>query len=236
MEIGRDGVEFLSEGIANWEYANELMSCVASVEPRYALYPATIESSARSNREGTSVEPDEVLMQRYQRGSEHAFRILYERHRSPLLRFVKRLAPDGGQGEEIAQETWMAVITGRERFVPRARFVTYLYSIAHRRTVDRWRRSGRSPELGTEGLDSLTGPTQYEPDNQANNAALRADLLVAIDALPLPQREAFLLRAESGLSIDEIAAVTGANRETAKSRLRFALSRLRSALELWHDG
>jgi RNA polymerase sigma-70 factor (ECF subfamily) len=79
------------------------------------------------------------------------------------------------------------------------------------------------------------GPAQYEPDIQANNAALGVDLLVAIDALPLPQREAFLLRAEGGLSVDEIAAVTGANRETAKSRLRFAVSRLRSVLEPWHD-
>jgi RNA polymerase sigma-70 factor (ECF subfamily) len=90
------------------------------------------------------------------------------------------------------------------------------------------------PEPDTEALDSVVGPTCHEPDNQANNAALGVDLRVAIDALPLPQREAFLLRAEGGLSIDEIAAVTGANRETAKSRLRFALSRLRSALEPWH--
>ncbi|HEY0802248.1 MAG TPA: sigma-70 family RNA polymerase sigma factor [Steroidobacteraceae bacterium] len=194
-----------------------------------------MESSTCSNQEGSSFEPDEVLMQRYQRGSERAFRILYERHRSPLLRFVKRLAPDRGEDEEIAQETWMAVIKGRERFLPQARFVAYLYSIARRRTVDRWRRRGRLPEPDTEALDSLIGPNHHEPDNQAINAALGVDLLAAIDALPLPQREAFLLRAEGGLSIDEIAAVTGANRETAKSRLRFALSRLRSALEPWHD-
>jgi RNA polymerase sigma-70 factor (ECF subfamily) len=174
-------------------------------------------------------------MQRYQRGSELAFRILYERHRSPLLRFVKRLAPDGGEHEEIAQETWMAVIKGRERFLPQARFVTYLYSIARRRTVDRWRRRGRLPEPDPEALDFVLGPAHHEPENQANNAALGVDLLSAIDGLPLPQREAFLLRAEGGLSIDEIAAVTGSKRETAKSRLRFALSRLRSALEPWHD-
>jgi RNA polymerase sigma-70 factor (ECF subfamily) len=194
-----------------------------------------MESSASSSREGTSVEPDEALMQRYQRGSEQSFRILYERHRSALLRFVKRLAPDGGEDEEIAQETWMAVIKGRERFLPKARFVTYLYSIARRRTVDRWRRRGRLPEFESEALDSVIGPTQHEPPNHANNTALGVDLLLAIDALSLPQREAFLLRAEGGLSIDEIAAVTGVNRETAKSRLRFALSRLRGALERWHD-
>lgn len=225
---------FLSVGIANWACAHELMQCIASVAPRYTVHPS-MESSSSSSQEGNSVEPDEVLMQRYQRGSEHAFRILYERHRSPLLRFVKRLAPDGGEDEEIAQETWMAVIKGRERFLPEARFVTYLYSIARRRTVDRWRRRGRLPEFHDEGLDSLLGPTQHEPDHQLNNTALGVDLLEAIATLPLPQREAFLLRAEGGLSIDEIAAVTGANRETAKSRLRFAMSRLRKAMEPWHD-
>ncbi|HXP67026.1 MAG TPA: sigma-70 family RNA polymerase sigma factor [Steroidobacteraceae bacterium] len=209
----------MSVGVANWEYAPELM-----------------QSRVDSGRQGEPVEADEILMQRYQRGSEHAFRVLYERHRSPLLRFVKRLAPDGGDHEEIAQETWMAVIKGRERFLPEVRFVTYLYSIARRRTVDRWRRLGRLPEPDAEALDSLVGPTRHEPENHLSNAALGVDLLTAIHALPLPQREAFLLRAEAGLSIDEIAAVTGANRETAKSRLRFALSRLRNALEPWHDG
>ena len=228
-----EGVVLLSAGIANWRY--ELMSCIASAESRYTLHPTAMEGFTSSNREASPVQSDEVLMKQYQRGSEHAFRILYERHRSPLLRFVKRLAP-GGEVEEIAQETWMAVVKGRERFVPQARFVTYLYSIAHRRAVDRWRRRGRLlDDPGIEVLDSLVAPTQYEPENQANNAALGVDLLLAIDALPLAQREAFLLRAEGDLSINEIAAVTGANRETAKSRLRFALSRLRSALEPWHD-
>jgi RNA polymerase sigma-70 factor (ECF subfamily) len=225
----------LSVGIASWEYAHALLQPIASAETPYIWLPASRENSTCSSPEGGSVEADEVLMQRYQRGCEHAFRVLYERHRSPLLRFVKRMAPDGGEDEEIAQETWMAVIKGREHFLPKARFVTYLYSIARRRTVDRWRRRGRLPEPDTEALDSLVGPTRHEPYNQANNAALGIDLLAAIEALPLPQRETFLLRAEAGLSIDEIAAVTGANPETAKSRLRFAMSRLRKALEPWHD-
>jgi DNA-directed RNA polymerase specialized sigma24 family protein len=170
--LERDGVVLLSVGIANWDCAHQLMQRSASVGPRYTLHHASMKSFTCSNRKGSSVEPDEVLMQRYQRGSEHALRILYERHRSPLLRFVKRLAPDGGEDEKTAQETWMAIIKGRERFLSQARLVTYLYSIARRRTVDRWRRRGRLPEPDTEALDSLIGPTHYEPESQANNAAL----------------------------------------------------------------
>jgi RNA polymerase sigma-70 factor (ECF subfamily) len=178
---------------------------------------------------------DEKLFEQYKRGDSHAFSLLYERHRAALLRFVKRLAPPEMDYEEITQETWMAVIKGRERFEPRARFVTYLFSIAQRRTADRWRQIGKWPRADTDILDELVGAAQYEPDRLAQSVSLGAHLIAAIGALPLRQREAFLLRAEGGLSLDEIALVTGANRETAKSRLRFALVRLRNLLEPWHD-
>ena len=178
---------------------------------------------------------DEMLMHRFQRGNEAAFRQLYDRHRSSLLRFVQRLAPAIHDAEEIAQETWMAVIKGRERYLPRARFVTYLFSIARRRTMDRWRSQGRSPLAAQCGEDpeEMTGPCSYEPEWCAGNEALGTALLVAISALPILQREAFLLRAEGGLSIEEIAQVTGTNPETAKSRLRYALGRLRISMESW---
>ena len=203
------------------------------------LYPPRIVASSETVTPSTgtdaSAESDETLMQRYRRGSELAFQELYRRHRAPLLRFARKLSPGTAEGEEIAQEVWMAVIQGRERYVPRARFVTYLFSIAHRKTVDRWRRLGRSLQFdqNAEEPDGVAGPACYEPDTQASNIALRTDLLSAIAALPIAQREAFLLRAEGGLTLEEIAAVTHANRETAKSRLRFALNRLRITLERW---
>lgn len=180
-------------------------------------------------------DSDEALMQRYQRGSELAFHELYARYRGPLLRYIRRLAHGPEEHEEIAQETWMAVIKGRKRYAPRARFVTYLFSIAHRRTMDRWRHRGRLPEFDeySAELDGIAGPAYNEPDACATNGELRMDLNSAIAALPVVQREAFLLRAEGGFGIDEIAEVTGTNRETAKSRLRFALNRLRTMLEPW---
>ena len=174
-------------------------------------------------------------MRHFQRGNEAAFRQLYDRHRSPLLRFVQRLTPDSSETEEIVQETWMAVIQGRERYTPKARFVTYLFSIARRRTMDRWRKRGRLPESGQRGEDpdELAGPCAFEPEWSAGNGALGAALLAAISTLPILQREAFLLRAEGGLGIEEIAQVTGTNPETAKSRLRYALGRLRISMESW---
>lgn len=187
----------------------------------------------------SDTEPDdsaEALMLHYRGGDENAFRQLYQQYRAALLRFIHRVGPDPTEVEEIAQETWMAVVKGRERYLPNARFVTYLFSIARRRTMDRWRRRGRLPEhldLEAKELDTQPAPPVYDPERQASNAVLQAALNEAIAALPLLQREAFLLRAEGGLGIEEIATVTGTNRETAKSRLRFAVSRLRRTLEPW---
>jgi RNA polymerase sigma-70 factor, ECF subfamily len=186
---------------------------------------------------GSAAGSDEALMQRYRRGDDQAFQELYERHRASLRRFVRRLSPATADTEEIAQETWMAVIQGRDRYRPQARFVTYLFSIARRRTMDRWRKIGRTPELEPDAkeLNRLVGPSTHEPEYQTTIDALRADLMAAVASLPLLQREAFLLRAEGSLSLEEIGEVTGTSRETAKSRLRYALNRLRAALEPWHD-
>jgi RNA polymerase sigma-70 factor (ECF subfamily) len=177
---------------------------------------------------------DEELMGLYRGGDQAAFRKLYDRYRGPLMRFVSRTALDAADVEEIVQETWMAVIRGRERYIAHARFVTYLFSIARRRGMDRWRRRGRQPEADDiDALGLLPGPARMQPESLVGEEALAGAIAAAIEALPLLQREAFLLRAETDLTIDEIAQVTGTTRETAKSRLRYGARRLRTALEVW---
>lgn len=131
----------------------------------------------------------------------------------------------------------MAIIRGRERYTAQARFVTYLFSIARRRSADRWRRHGvqLDPGVNVEELEELPAPVHMWPERRAQTEALGAAIVGAVDALPLAQREVFLLRAETDLTLDEIAQVTGTTRETVKSRLRYALARLRTMLEPWHE-
>ncbi|MGH9920261.1 MAG: sigma-70 family RNA polymerase sigma factor, partial [Nitrososphaerales archaeon] len=177
---------------------------------------------------------DEELMRLYRGGDHEAFRRLYDRHRAALMRFIRRLALDQSDVEEIAQETWMAVVSGREGYVPHARFVAYLFSIARRRGMDRWRRRGRHPESEEpEALDAVPAPVRSQPESLIGEEGLAEAVAAALDALPVLQREVFLLRAETDLTIGEIAQVTGTTRETAKSRLRYGLRRLRAALEPW---
>jgi RNA polymerase sigma-70 factor, ECF subfamily len=108
-------------------------------------------------------------------------------------------------------------------------FTTYLFSIAHRKVADRrriWYRTGAAYELDP-GVASGT------PESEAGNQYLGQALHHAVSQLPLAQREAFMLKAEGGLSIEEIATITGVSRETAKSRIRYALDKLRIILEHW---
>jgi RNA polymerase sigma-70 factor, ECF subfamily len=172
--------------------------------------------------------PDEELMLAYRGGDAGAFEILYARHRERLFRFILRSIQSRAIAEELYQETWMRVIEARTTYRPAARFTTWLYTIAHNRLIDHWRRGG----LSLASLDdhdvpaNSPGPAQHA---EAREALRR--FAAALERLPPAQREAFLLHEEGGLTVPEIAAATGANEEAAKSRLRYAMAKLRAALD-----
>ncbi|MGH2346770.1 MAG: sigma-70 family RNA polymerase sigma factor [Chloroflexota bacterium] len=123
---------------------------------------SSVEDSGLRRRPGdrlTESLADEELAPRFRRGDDQAFALLYARYRAPLLRFVRRTTPDPSDLEELVQEIWLAVIRGRERYMARARFVTYLFSIARRRSADRWRRHGveLDPQGNVDELETLPG-------------------------------------------------------------------------------
>jgi RNA polymerase sigma-70 factor (ECF subfamily) len=176
---------------------------------------------------------DEQLMLRYQRGDSGAFGLLYQRHRVKLHRVLVRLIDDRSVAEEVFQETWLAVIEARSRYSVQAKFTTYLFSIAHRRLSEHWRQNIRA----RRSLSSEDADTHISADSDLELAAqqeeLRGAFSAAVDTLPFEQREALLLRADGELSLEEIAIATGVGRETAKSRLRYALDKLRWQLRDW---
>jgi RNA polymerase sigma-70 factor (ECF subfamily) len=173
---------------------------------------------------------DAALMVRYRGGDGQAFELLYRRHRAPLYRFIAGHIHDRGAADEVFQEVWLAVVRGRERYQPTARFITFLFAIAHRRIADRARKAIRRAEtaMPDDAPDAGLGPARL-----AEGAALGAALAAALAGLPLEQRTAFLLRAEGDLTVAEIAAVTGVPFETAKSRLKYANRALREKLDSW---
>src|SRR5262245_9588298 len=172
--------------------------------------------------------PDEELMLAYGHGDAGAFETLYRRHRGALYRFMLRAIKQRSTAKELFQEVWIRVIEARTRYAPQARFTTWLYTIAHNLLVDHWRKKG----LSLVSLDNEDAPSESaNPARQAEARESLGRLLEALDALPPAQREAFLLHEESGLSVAEIAAVTGTNEEAAKSRLRYATAKLKAAID-----
>lgn len=181
---------------------------------------------------------DEALMLAYRSGSAHAFETLYGRHRGGLFRFLLRQCGSATVAEELFQDVWLSVVRARETYVAQARFATYLYRIAHNRLIDHFRRSAHRPSVAGERTEDEQGPVdeiaadpREQPDAQflARSRIQRFHAVLA--ALPVEQREAFVMREEGGLTVEEIAAATGVNVETAKSRIRYAVAKLRRGLE-----
>jgi RNA polymerase sigma-70 factor (ECF subfamily) len=172
---------------------------------------------------------DTALMLRYQDGDVAAFETLYGRHRGPLFRYLLRHIGNQQFAEDVFQEVWSRIIRNRKKYRPAAQFTTYMYHIARNCSVDHFRRRGNQQKLATEQDDAIedTAASTGDPVRSAEAGDIRNTLTAALNKLPTEQREVFLLHEESGLTLEEIGAVTGVGRETVKSRLRYALAKLR---------
>jgi len=185
-----------------------------------------------------ATQSDEALMQSFARGDAAAFEVLYGRHESRVWRYLCRNVRDPETARELMQDVWFAVARSAARYRPTARFTTWLYTLAHHRMVDafRARRAHVSLDQSPDGdedpglLGQLAADPATEPAVRAESADDGARLLRAVACLPEEQRTAFLLKAEAELSVEEIATVTGTTFETAKSRLRYARTKLRELL------
>ena len=198
----------------------------AAAEPNQ-YYPRMDAQVGNRHNQG-----NEALMLAYAAGDAAAFDALYYRHKDKLYRYMFRQLATAAVVDELFQDVWSRVIRARENYRETAAFTTWLFSIARNRIVDHYRAEGRQRELidQVEDVDEFTNTAQREPQQHVINAELAQRLKGLIGDLPLLQREAFLLKHEVGLSLREIASVTGADKETVKSRLRYAVNKLKQQL------
>jgi RNA polymerase sigma-70 factor (ECF subfamily) len=176
---------------------------------------------------------DGELMLRYARGDMHAFETLYSRHRAGLYRYLTRHTRNTEIANDLFQEVWSRVIARRAHYEPRAQFSTFLYRIAHNCFIDYCRRKATRNEAEDVPInweETLWASEEDRPDVRAEHAQLSARYRAALAALPPEQRDVYLLYEESGLSLEEIASISAVGVETAKSRLRYAVAKLRLAL------
>jgi len=178
---------------------------------------------------------DEDLMLKYAAGDARAFEILYTRHRGGLYRYLARQCRNNAVAEELFQDVWMSLVRTRERYTVQAKFTTFVYRMAHNKLIDYYRKQSKGVPASFDDedcpdLEAIEDIGAQTPDQILEKEEKLENLKKMVNLLPDAQREAFLLREESGLKLDEIADITGVNVETAKSRLRYAVSKLKSAL------
>lgn len=193
-------------------------------------------------------EADEALMLRYQKGDVRAFEVLLTRHRRPVYNFILRSVGARDRAEDLLQETFLRVVKSAGGYQQQAKFTTWLYTIARNLCVDHSRRQkhrkaasldqpmgrGGADDRDRSLLDMVPGK-ELGTDRKAISRQLHATLHRAINTLPQEQREVFLLREFQNLPFKEIGEIIGVPENTVKSRMRYALEKLRMELEEYKD-
>ena len=205
----------------------------ARIKHKKSLGHCALETVPYAHRM-TPLTTDSALMLRYRDGDLGAFDALYHRHNDALFRYLLRMTRNRAAAEDVYQEVWARLIKARQNYRRTAKFSTYLYRIAHNCFIDSLRRNrrydGGAPDTALNVADA--GPS---PEHDAERAGMRKRLIAALNELPIEQRDVFLLHEEAGLGLEDIAHVTGAKRETVKSRLRYANRKLRTVLSAGDD-
>jgi RNA polymerase sigma factor (sigma-70 family) len=198
--------------------------------------------SATPTDHAAQEDSDESLMLRYAAGDIAAFDVLYARHELGVWRYVFRSVRVQAVADDLLQDVWFAVARSAPTYTVSARFKTWLFTMAHNRLIDYFRTARHHVSIDShdgdgEGAenpgigDTLAADSGFGPLRRLESSEQAAALIAAVERLPREQREAFLLQAEAGLSVDDIAAATGVSFETAKSRLRYARNSLRQQLQ-----
>ncbi len=177
-----------------------------------------------SERRKLAAASDDELMSRFAAGSYPAFEALYKRHRDAVYRYFVRVT-DPESAADGHQETWTRIIASRRKYRAKGSFRAYLFTVAHNVRVDHFRRTPREvhAEVEATGNDS--------PESNVSGIEIETRLKKLIASLPTSQREALIMRREAGLTIREIAAITGVTEEGVKSRLRYAMKKLRNGMQ-----
>ncbi|MES0372447.1 MAG: RNA polymerase sigma factor [Mariprofundaceae bacterium] len=188
-----------------------------------------------------NVPTDEELMLSYKDGDSTAFEQLYLRHKGGLYRYMLRSCDSNAIAEELFQDVWISVIKSRTHYKASALFTTWLYKIGSNKLTDHYRKNGKwnqymesadddSHENGSHEHNCAMAATYEQPEQQTAINQQIQRLLFCLEQLPALQRQVFLLKEEAGLKLEEIAKAIESNKEAVKSRMRYAIDKLRHCM------
>lgn len=163
-------------------------------------------------------------------GLPDAWDALFQRYQLPLYAYVFELIRSEQTALDVVQETFINATRNLASLRDDDRFGSWLFSIAHRKCVDRWRKSGREEPLEPEIADALPAE-ESDPSELLIRREQEAEFMKLIEQLPPPQRSVLLLHFVEDFSIEEIAHITGTQLGTVKSRMHYAKRALRKLVE-----
>ena len=162
-----------------------------------------------------------------------AFETLYQRHKGPMYGFISRSLNDTEEANEVFQEAWFKIINHKDKFDPQQKFTTWAYTIIRRLLIDYYRKqpdSGTETQLDETLLETSADPIK-QPDNEFERKQMTQQMHQTINTLPMSQRQAFVLRHGSGFTLPEVARITDQPQEQTKSQYRYAVKKIKLALE-----
>jgi RNA polymerase sigma-70 factor, ECF subfamily len=205
------------------------------------------EAASRNSRTsaldpGMKSVDDAELFSAYCDGDVGAFQELVKRHQAPLYRFCLRSLGNPEAATDATQEVFLRVVKNAPKWERKAKFTTWLYTIARNFCIDetrkgRFRKTESLDEpIHTHGESGASKIDQVSSDLPNAEAALRARRVrsavnMALESLPAEQREVFCLRQYGGLSFREIAESLDVGENTVKSRMRYALGSIGKTLK-----
>jgi len=189
---------------------------------------------------------DFKLLHQYTSGDLEAFQVLFHRYKKPLYNFILHQIGDAAVAEDLLQEAFLRVIQRATDFRGDSKFTTWLYTITRNLCVDHLRKKSIRQHASLDapssvklekGLPLIDRVANQHPgaEREVTAKRLQEQISEAVDNLPEEQREVFLMRQVQQLQFQEIATVVGVSENTVKSRMRYALERLREALSAYED-
>ena len=204
------------------------------------------DSSLRKASKYELLDPDVRLMLQVRDGNAAAFETLVEKHQKRLVMVLEHLVSDRTQAEDLAQDVFLRVYRARERYVPTAKFSTWLYTITHNVASNSIRKSSRRKEVNLVSSPSGSVPVRpldtmakdksnLMPTRLADQKEMAVIIHEAIQALGPRQRMAMLLSKYEGMSYNEIADAMELTTQAVKSLLSRARGNLKELLEPYLD-
>ncbi len=183
---------------------------------------------------------DEILMERFKGGDSTAFEEIFSRYKNRIYNYAYRFLGNEAYAEEIVQELFFKVIKQRDKYEPRAKLSTWLYTMARNLCIDKLKRRSVRKSISQQAEKNLPDfgvipKTRPNQEDLFHRQQLQAILQQAVSRLSPEQREVFLMRTKLTLPFVEMADILGVPESTLKSRMCYALKKIREDLELHYN-